>query len=218
MLIITPPDFYGKNKRAGPTALNDKLRDLPQTLLQRAMDVVRVMTKDWNELLDHVERLLFKSKSIFNPSVHDDLLLDDDSFIQSRSLWWIVDAIDMFHKSINDCAQQYESFRDIIIKPEERLRQISEELIKANHLSKEFFRKGLRDEDIEETLISQVPIRKKLIDEKNFIEVSELVFKNFLNITKRIDGLKLRAVELRNGVSLFVILKIRETVLTLDDH
>lgn len=77
------------------------------------------MNDRWDVLSQHLDRMLNDQITILYPSVHDELLWDDENFIRSRRYFWAINALAQFHSSLTEAIQQWEKYYDARIKPYE---------------------------------------------------------------------------------------------------
>ncbi|CAH0025766.1 unnamed protein product [Clonostachys rhizophaga] len=67
--------------------------------------IVRGLKKaadDWDELRSELGKTIDFESPIWDPEAHDGLLSDDEAFSRSRLYFWVVDALGMFHRQIED--------------------------------------------------------------------------------------------------------------------
>jgi hypothetical protein len=85
--------------------------------LEILSDCLNDVLDRWDNLRRHLERLLDERHTIMNPSDHDELLWDDETFTRSRKYFWAIHCLTEFHLSISDNILQWESYYSARIEP-----------------------------------------------------------------------------------------------------
>ncbi|CAG9962927.1 unnamed protein product [Clonostachys byssicola] len=72
---------------------------------------LKMTADDWDELRAELGKTIDFESPIWDPELHDGLLSDDEAFSRSRLYFWVVDALGMFHRQIEDTMTEWSRFR-----------------------------------------------------------------------------------------------------------
>ena len=116
-------------------------------MLQRAVEALELMIKDWSEILTYIEELLGDQELIFSPREHDKLLEDDKSGSRSRMYFWVINSLITFRSMMDESTQVYLEFRGAAIAESPQPEYFEEELeimAKADKTKENFEKLGTR--------------------------------------------------------------------------
>ncbi|KAL8718115.1 MAG: hypothetical protein Q9225_004721, partial [Loekoesia sp. 1 TL-2023] len=98
-------------------AYNIEARSMQLIVLDLIAGALRVISDDWDSVCEHAEETLSSTEKIFNNTVDDQLLFDDDMFSSSRKYSWLITSLHDFEATVSETIYAWEQYKSQYIRP-----------------------------------------------------------------------------------------------------